>query len=260
MKFGLMDHLRYLKTLIRKITNSNDLSINDKKFLDLFFENRAEKKNYYAEFDDSIAGLQSERIKEFYEMVPENQATFGGMNKNQAKCLYAIIRSKEPKIVVETGVCNGVSTLVILLAIKKNQRGTLYSVDYPTFSDDPAPKFQEKQYPDDHTFSAIPKGKSPGWIIPKKLRDRWNLRIGKSQRKLPPLLNELEEIDLFIHDSDHTIPCMIFEYEIAWEFLKSDGVLLSDDIHTNNAFATFGKERANQFGEACSGLGFACKN
>jgi len=229
------------------------------EFIEIFFRNVREFEDYANEFDISVANMQSERMDEFYEMVPENQATFGGMNMEQARCLYAIIRSKRPEVIVETGVCNGVSTLVILMAIERNQIGTLYSIDYPTFSDDPMPEFQARQYPDDHTFSAIPKGKSPGWIIPDRLRGHWELRTGKSQRELPPLLAELEKINMFIHDSDHTFPCMMFEYEIAWDFLKSPGILLSDDINTNNAFETFGETRTEQYGEAYPGLGYALK-
>jgi len=121
------------------------------------------------------------------------------------------------------------------------------------------PEFQKDQYPEDHTFSAIPRDKEPGWIVPDRLRHRWELQTGKSQRKLPPLLRELESIDVFIHDSDHTFPCMMFEYELSWEYLSSDGVLLSDDIHTNNAFDIFGQKRANQYGKACLNLGYALK-
>jgi len=237
----------------------SDSSTVQQEFINLFFTDRSEFDDYSAEFERSVADIQSERMDEFYEIVPENQATFGGMSIEQARCLYAIIRSERPNTIVETGVCNGVSTLVVLMAMKRNNAGILYSIDYPTFSNDPIPKFQKEQYPDDHTFSAIPKGKSPGWIIPEDLRERWELRTGKSQRELPPLLNELKEIDIFIHDSDHTFPCMMFEYEIAWEFLSSDGILLSDDIHANDAFDVFGEIRANQYGEAYSGFGYALK-
>lgn len=241
-----------------RIFDSESDSIDD-DFVSAVFDSQQMFDEYCEEFDKDVTELQSKRIGEFYDIVPESQATFGGMDINQARALYAMIRAEEPKIVVETGVCNGVSTLVVLMALEKNQDGELFSVDYPTFSDDPAPEFQKEQYPADHTFSAIPKNKEPGWIIPEELRDRWELRIGKSQRKLPSLLNELEEIDIFIHDSDHTFPCMMFEYELAWEYLHSDGILVSDDIYANDAFEKFGNIRASRYGKACLALGYALK-
>lgn len=231
------------------------------RFINVFFDNRHQFRTFSNEFDNLVADtVHSKSMEEFHEMVPEGETTFGGIEICQARLLYAIVRSIKPDIVVETGVCNGVSTFVVLLAMEENQAGELYSVDYPTFSDDPAPVFQRDYYPDNHIFSSIPKNKQPGWIIPDYLTNRWELRTGKSQRELPPLLNELNEINMFIHDSDHTFPCMMFEYELAWEYLKPGSVLLSDDVHSNRAFDVFGSIRANRYGEACSGFGYATKS
>jgi len=225
------------------------------------FDDESEFENISNEFDSfARSAIKSKHMEEFNKMVPDGKATFAGIGLNQAKHLYSIIRSVKPDTVVETGVCNGVSTFVILSAMDENQSGTLYSIDYPTFSDDPAPEFQRDNYSDDHIFSAIPKNKEPGWIIPSSLTDRWNLRIGKSQRELPKLLNKLGDIDIFMHDSDHTFPCMMFEYEVAWEYLNSGGVLLSDDINSNSAFDEFGNARADQYGVVCSDFGCAVKS
>jgi len=223
------------------------------------FDESGKIENYEKEFDNIVADIQSSRLEEFYDLVPDNKAVFGGLSTESVRSLYAIIRAKNPDIVVETGVCNGVSTLGVLIAMEKNQNGVLYSIDYPTYSDSPAPEFQKQNYPNNHTFSAIPKGRSPGWIVPERFRERWNLRTGKSQRKLPELLIELDRIDVFIHDSDHSFPCMMFEYELAWEHLTENGLLLSDDIDTNEAFKIFAEKRAGSFGEVCSGFGFVIK-
>lgn len=247
-----------VKNVYTAVFGSTDASVED-TYLQLLFNNRNQFEKYIDEFDKSIANIQSDRMDEFYELIPEKQATFGGMDIDQARLLYAIVRSQQPEIMVETGVCNGVSTLVVLMALEKNQAGSLYSVDYPTFTDEPAPDFQQSQYPDDHIFSAIPKDKSPGWIVPDRLRERWELRTGKSQRKLPELLFDLGEINIFIHDSDHTFPCMMFEYELAWEYLASDGLLLSDDIHVNDAFEVFGELRSTHYGDAYPEFGYALK-
>ena len=41
---------------------------------------------------------------------------------------YAVVRAFQPKIIVETGVANGVSSAYILLALHANGGGTLYSI------------------------------------------------------------------------------------------------------------------------------------
>jgi predicted O-methyltransferase YrrM len=53
------------------------------------------------------------------------------------------------------------------------------------------------------------------------------------------LLDELGEIDFFIHDSEHSYECMTFEYQQAWKYLKPGGLLVSDDISWNASFDDF---------------------
>ena len=230
------------------------------KFIDDVFEEDEKFQKFASEFDEIAAdAIQTKHFEEYNQMVPDDQATLGGIGIDQARALYATIRYKKPAIIVETGVCNGVSSYVSLLAIDNNQKGKLYSIDYPTFSDDPAPEFQKDNYPESHVFSAIPKDKEPGWVVSDELTEYWELQLGKSQRKLPPLLRDLDEIDLFIHDSDHTFPCMMFEYELVWEYLNTGGVILSDDIDSNDAFDVFGQSRASKYGLVNSGFGYVIK-
>ena len=48
---------------------------------------------------------------------------------------------------------------------------------------------------------------------------RWTLIRGSSRRRLPKLLSNLGEIDLFIHDSLHTERKVRFEMECGWAAL-----------------------------------------
>jgi predicted O-methyltransferase YrrM len=45
--------------------------------------------------------------------------------------LYALLRELRPDVAVETGVCNGVSTAFLLLALDRNAHGALHSIDLP---------------------------------------------------------------------------------------------------------------------------------
>jgi hypothetical protein len=45
--------------------------------------------------------------------------------------LYRLLRELRPRVSVETGVCNGVSTAFLLLALEDNEAGDLYSIDLP---------------------------------------------------------------------------------------------------------------------------------
>jgi hypothetical protein len=79
-------------------------------------------------------------------------------------------------------------------------------------------------------------------MVPDQLRKRWTLEIGRSEEKLVPILEGLREIDIFLHDSDHSYETMMYEYKAAWPYLVKNGLLLSDDVKMNTAFVEFAKD------------------
>jgi hypothetical protein len=145
---------------------------------------------------------------------------------------YALVRIVQPDLVVETGVREGFSTRFLLLAMERNQHGTLHSIDLP---DQDQPLSPEGEGGTD----ALPSGKTTGWLIPASLRSRWHLHLGDARDLLPGLLRTLGQVDIFIHDSLHTYDHMLFEYRMAWPHLRAGGILLSDDTDWNAAFAEF---------------------
>jgi predicted O-methyltransferase YrrM len=130
--------------------------------------------------------------------------------------LYSICRRQKPDVVVETGVASGVSSSYILGALEQNKHGQLYSIDLPWW--------QEYR---------------SGWIVPDYLRPRWHFILGKSSETLAPLLKKVADIDIFLHDSDHSYRNMLWEFKTAWTHLKTGGLLLSHNIDNNDAFSDF---------------------
>ena len=136
-----------------------------------------------------------------------------------AATCYAIARGLRPTRVVETGVCYGVTSACLLQALHQNRHGHLHSIDLPPLAKDA----------DRHV----------GMLIPEELRSRWTLHRGTTVRLLPPLLQHLGQIDLFLHDSLHTYEHMRFEFDAGWAALRPGGLLISDDIQGNRAFLEF---------------------
>jgi hypothetical protein len=64
---------------------------------------------------------------------------------------------------------------------------------------------------------------------------------------------------MFVHDSEHSHPCMMFEYELAFEWLDDGGLLLSDDITWNDAFSVFTDVREPEHGNVSGGVGYVLK-
>lgn len=189
----------------------------------------------------------------YAEMTDRNEAW--AIDREAGVSLYALIRDRQPETLVETGVCNGVSTLYQLAALERNGKGHLHSIDFPFRSERSLEEFRAETY-EEFGGARIPADKDPGWIVPEELRDKWDLTEGKSQRELPQLLTQLDGLDWFIHDSEHSMSCMLMELELAWEWMSSDGLLLVDDITWNDAFDTFAEERDADSGKITEGVGY----
>lgn len=134
--------------------------------------------------------------------------------------LYVICRAQKPDSIIETGVARGASSSYILGALEVNQHGDLYSIDVP-----------------------LQQNIQSGWMIPDYLRHRWRLTQGKSSNTLAPLLKKAKEIDIFFHDSEHTYNNMLWEYNTAWVYIKTGGLLLSHNITDSDAFPDFCRNR-----------------
>lgn len=224
------------------------------EFVENIFDSQDEYEEYITEFKQgSGVSLRNEAFEKYQQMT--GREGMGGIGLDIAQDYYAVTRKVEPKTIIETGVCNGVSTLALLLAIRENEQGKLYSIDYPLRADESLEEFRQETF-QDYGGAAIPSDKDPGWIIPTELRSQWDLTIGKSQRELPQLVTELGSIDLFIHDSEHSHPCMMFEYELAYEWLTDSGLILSDDITWNDAFDIFTEVREPKYGKISNNVGY----
>jgi predicted O-methyltransferase YrrM len=146
--------------------------------------------------------------------------------------LYMTVRFLRPATVVETGVFDGQSSAVILQALTDNSRGILISVDVVAdrIINDSTDLMVE---------TTLPNGCQPGWIIPDHLRERHWLHLGDSRDVLPRISETFPTIDLFLHDSLHTLNHQLFEYRWAWTHLTDGGILMSDDILRSPAFHRF---------------------
>lgn len=232
-----------------------------REFARTFFGSEHELHRLQQEFYDLGGDETIEQARERHAELTDG-ANMAEIAIESVSTYYALIRALDPDVLVETGVCNGVSTYGLLLAVHENGNGHLTSIDYPVYESDVEADHADE--PADHVGQAIiPDGHEPGWFIPDTLRDNWTLNLGLSQQELPKLRCEIDEIDFFVHDSGHTLPCMMFEFELAWNWLGPGGVLVSDDIlwDGHGAFDRFVEERCEEgnYGYAGSNTGYAIR-
>jgi hypothetical protein len=146
--------------------------------------------------------------------------------------VYCLVRALRPAVFVETGVLHGMLSAFVLEALERNGAGRLISIDLPSYAGSgPANA--------DGYTATLPLGREPGWLVPERLRGRWELLLGPSLDLLPGVLEREGPIDVFLHDSDHTVQTMTAEFELAWPALRPGGVLIADDASDNEAFSRF---------------------
>jgi predicted O-methyltransferase YrrM len=161
----------------------------------------------------------------------------GWVNLEDALFLYWLVRTLKPKTVVQTGVCNGLSSAFLTMGLVKNgPEGKLYVIDLPAVFDPNDPAWTEKNKVYGVT---IPEGKSSGWIVPEAYHDQFEVQCGDAKKLLPPLVDRLDCIDMFYHDSDHTYNHMIFEFNEIKRKLSPGGLVVADDISWNASLWDF---------------------
>ena len=161
------------------------------------------------------------------------RGAFGGWDDADpalARAIWCLALHLKPKVTVETGVARGLTTRFLLEALERNGGGSLFSIDLPP-------------------LMRRDLASETGAAVPTSLRRRWTCVAGSSHRRLPALLDRLEHVDLFLHDSSHTTRNVLFELERVWNVLVDGGVSLVDDVGYNRGFGLFTASKSNLWSE-----------
>jgi predicted O-methyltransferase YrrM len=166
----------------------------------------------------------------------------GWVNRDDALFLYWLVRQLNPKMIVQTGVSNGLSSAFMVLALAKNGAGgRLRAIDLPAVFDPRNPGWTVKG----NVYGVvIPEGKGSGWLVPDAYRDRFEVWTGDAKDLMPKLVDEVDSIDLIYHDSDHTYDHMMFEFREAKRKLNAGGLVVADDVSWNASVWDFADEWA----------------
>jgi predicted O-methyltransferase YrrM len=158
---------------------------------------------------DVFLDKQPSSVLELGALYPK----FYDTNPKTLSLLEELISLQKPQIIVETGIANGASTRTILAALERKQLSgaRLFSCDI------------------DETVATLDLKENPQFVF---------VHI-KSKEDFSNLVNRLDSIDFFYHDSDHSYSYQLFEYSTIWQKLSDGGVLMSDDINWSYAFLDF---------------------
>lgn len=170
--------------------------------------------------------IEASLIREGKEKIKNLNITMGG--EGDIKLLYNLVLISKAKIVVETGVAFGWSSLAILAAQEKLDSTILVSIDMP--------------YPKANTENFV------GLVIHERFKKNWHLIREPDINGIKKALKlSGEKIDLCHYDSDKSYRGRQYGYNLLWNALKDKGIFISDDIEDNSFFKDFVMEKNSKF-------------
>ena len=148
---------------------------------------------------------------------------YADADSSLCRAAWCAVLHTRPKVVIETGVAHGVTSRIVLEALRQVDRGHLWSIDLP--------------FPFDSQLHA-----DTGAAVTDDCRPRWSYLEGSSRQRLPRLVEEVGHVELFIHDSLHTAKNTLFEMNQVASAMPPGGVMVVDDIGIHTGFATFARQ------------------
>src|SRR6185369_8163033 len=134
---------------------------------------------------------------------------------------YALVRAIKPKIVVETGVDQGLGACVLTAALMKNHQEGYAGYYYGT----------------ELNLTA-------GYLLHGAYKQFGTILYGDSLASLEHLQ---ETINIFINDSDHAPAYESREYEVIKDKLDDRAILLGDNAHVTDRLFQFARATGRQF-------------
>jgi cephalosporin hydroxylase len=179
---------------------------------------------FFQEHDTFLAQTTALGPFSYYDFTFRGVMSFNPM-------FYALVLALRPKLIVETGVAAGFGSLGWLQGLQAVGAGALISFDRP-------PPIESEDFLQCRQWSwqYRPTGSTSGWAVADSLRKRWTLYEGDSVETMRMKSEELQSIDIFYHDSQHTYEHMGKEFEIIRSRVRQGGLILADDATGNSAF------------------------
>ncbi len=134
---------------------------------------------------------------------------------------YAIARATKPKVLVETGVDQGMGAVVLCAALSRN-----------TWEGNPGRYYGTDINPD------------AGFFLQGMYSRYGKVLYGDSLKSLEALP---ETVDLFINDSDHSESYEEAEYELIKRKLSPAAIVLGDNSHVTSKLAEFSVREGRRF-------------
>ena len=174
---------------------------------------------------EQLVNFEKEFSRDIIDYIDEAKDLFLNATKTQSNVtssrwnaeeqlftlLYSLIKANKSKLIIETGVANGISTNAIMKALEgSGGDGELNSFDLLP-----------------ETSKAYLGG------------GNWNFHLLKGKnvhKQIKSVVSVFPKVDVWVHDSNHGYRWQKFEYLLALSVLSKNGILISDDIDASSAW------------------------
>jgi hypothetical protein len=129
---------------------------------------------------------------------------------------YALVRAIQPEHVVETGTHLGLGSCAIAAALLRNGHGRLTTIDIEP---------------------------EAGYLIGEPWANAVDRRIGSSI----DVLEDLRDVDMFLHDSLHTYDYETKELAAVEPNLRVGAIILSDNAHASSALSDWAERTGRHY-------------
>jgi predicted O-methyltransferase YrrM len=160
-------------------------------------------------------------IRRLWSDHPERNRTDEAPLVGRRMVWYAIARATKPRIIVETGVDQGMGAVVLCTALARNK-----SEGHPG-----------KYFGTDINPEA-------GYFLQAPYSSYGKVLYGDSLESLEALT---ETVDLFVNDSDHSESYELAEYDLMRTKISSAAILLGDNSHVTSKLAEFSMREGRRF-------------
>jgi predicted O-methyltransferase YrrM len=174
----------------------------------------SEVEQYFSELENDIEFKKDLDTK--INRLPRSKELPSPIPFGRRVVWYALIRIYKPNVIVETGTDKGIGSLVIQKAIEKNGNGVLYTLD---------------------------KDRHSGSMFDESDLKKIKFLIGDSLESI----KSIKDVDLFIHDSDHSAEHERNEYLAVSPKLTQNALVISDNSHVTNVLFQWSKETNKKF-------------
>lgn len=217
----------------RKIAQSSRWLITSREHTNYTYDLTAKNSEYLAWWCSTVSGESYGACRDWLAEITEDgelverveKATRGARRRGLSDPTprfgrragwYCLVRALKPSHIVETGTDKGLGSLVLARALQRNGSGQLTTID---INDD------------------------SGYLITSVADLPVSRRIGDSVS----IIRELDSVELFIHDSDHSYVHEMAEYRAIEEVLAPSGLVLSDNAELTSALSDWSKNCGRRF-------------